>query len=65
MNGSSLTIKDVEQAIGKFSPAQQARLLRDLPKLLVNSRSELAIFDLAESAFSFWDNPDDAVYDSK
>jgi hypothetical protein len=64
MKNSTLTLKDVKQAISQFSPEEQAQLLRDLPKLLAISRSELAMLDLAESAFDFWNNPQDAAYDA-
>ncbi len=59
-----LTLQDVERAIQQFPPEQQQRLLAELPRLLRISGTDLVYLKLAESAFQFWDNPDDATYDA-
>ncbi len=59
-----LTLHDVEQAIEQFPPEEQRRLLTELPALLKLSGQDLALLKLAESSFRFWENSDDAIYDS-
>ena len=63
MKKSSLSIKEVEQAIQSFEVEDQKKLLKDLPKLLKLSAADFGFLKAAESAFSFWDNPEDQVYD--
>ena len=63
MKKSNLSLKEVEQAIGSFDMNDQEKLLKDLPKLLKRSTTDLALLKVAESAFNFWDNPEDQVYD--
>ncbi len=58
-----LSFHAIERAIEQFPPEEQRRLLADLPRLLKISGADLVYLKLAESAFEFWDNPDDAVYD--
>ena len=59
-----LSLEDVEQAIEQFAPEEQQRLLVELPKLLKISDTDLAYLKLAEPSFLFWENPDDAIYDT-
>ena len=63
MKKSNLSLKEVEQAIGSFEVKDQEKLLKDLPKILKRSTIDLALLKVAESAFNFWDNPEDQVYD--
>ena len=63
MKKSNLSLKEVEQAIVSFEVKDQEKLLMDLPKLLKRSTTDLALLKVAESAFNFWDNPEDQVYD--
>ena len=63
MKKSTLSIKEVKQAIRSFKVKDQRKLLKDLPKLLKISASDLALLKAAESAFGFWENPEDQVYD--
>ncbi len=58
------SLHDIEQAIEQFPPEDQQRLLAELPRLLKISGVDLAHLKLAESAFQFWENPDDAIYDT-
>jgi len=59
-----LSLHEVEQAIEQFPPEDQQRLLTELPRLLKISGVELAYLKLAEQSFRFWDNSDDAIYDT-
>ena len=57
-------LNDVEEAIRKFSPDEKRQLLSDLPKLLNGFTSDDEDFlKLAESAFTFWENAEDTIYD--
>ena len=57
-------LKDVEEAIRTFSPDEKRRLLSDLPKLISGlSPDDENLLKLAESAFAFWDNAEDSIYD--
>ena len=64
MKKTNLSLKEVEQAIGSFEVKDQEKLLKDLPKLLKPSTADLALLKVAESAFDFWDNPQDQIYDN-
>ena len=57
------TIQEIEEAIERLDAAQQVELLRHLPKRLKIQPDDLAWLELSASAFGFWDNPDDAIYD--
>ena len=59
-----LSLADVEQAIEHFPLQEQQRLLAELPRLLKISSADLAYLKLAEPSFQFWENPDDAIYDT-
>lgn len=59
-----LSLQDVEQAIEQFPAQDQQKLLAELPHLLKLSAADLAYLKLAEASFEFWENPDDAVYDT-
>lgn len=60
----SLSLQDVEHAIEQFLPEEQRRLLAELPHLLKFSGQDFALLKLAEPSFQFWENPDDAIYDT-
>jgi hypothetical protein len=64
MKKSNLSIKEVEQAIQSFEVEDQKKLLKDLPKLLKLSAADSGLLKAAESAFGFWDNPEDQIYDN-
>ena len=57
------SLEQIEQAISQANRGLQQRLLRDLPHLLKIQAADLALLKIAESAFDFWNNPDDVVYD--
>jgi len=61
---AKLSIKKVEKVIKEMSPEEQRRLLLELPSLLKIPVEDLGLLRLAESSFDFWNNPEDAIYDS-
>lgn len=58
-----MTLKTLEKAIQKLKPEEQRKFLRDLPALIRLSKEDLARLKAAEKSFSFWNNPEDAIYD--
>ena len=57
------TVAEISQAIEKLDIKEQVQLLRVLPQHLKISADDLNWSRLAEPAFDFWDNPEDAIYD--
>jgi hypothetical protein len=57
------TVEEIEKAIERLDVRQQVKLLKELPAHLKISPDDVAWLKLAESAFEFWNNPDDAAYD--
>jgi hypothetical protein len=57
------TVVEIGAAIDKLDVKEQVELLRILPRHLKISVEDLAWTRLAESAFEFWNNPEDAIYD--
>ena len=57
------TVEEIAEAIKHLDVAEQMRLLRELPAHLKISPEDIARWKMAESAFGFWDNADDAAYD--
>lgn len=57
------SVQEIEDAIERLDVKQQIQLLNELPAKLKIFPEDLAALRNAESAFAFWDNPDDAVYD--
>lgn len=58
------TVTDITEAVEKLGVGEQVQLLKDLPHHLKISVDDAAWTKLAESAFDFWDNSDDAIYDT-
>jgi hypothetical protein len=56
-------IDKIFDEIKNLSEDEQKEFLSLLPKALNLSPEDLLWARLAESAFNFWDNPDDQVYD--
>lgn len=56
-------IDRIFEEIKALSESEQRELLSLLPKVLKLSPEDLLWARLAESAFSFWDNPEDEIYD--
>jgi hypothetical protein len=59
-----MTLKTLEKAIQKLKPEEQRKFLRDLPALIRLPKEDWARLKAAENSFTFWDNSEDAVYDS-
>lgn len=57
------TLQEIGEAIEQLDVKQQVQLLEDLPRHLKISPDDIAWPRLAESAFDFWNNPEDAIYD--
>jgi hypothetical protein len=57
------TVVEISAAIDKLDVKEQVELLRILPQHLKISADDLAWSRLAEPAFEFWNNPEDAIYD--
>ena len=55
-------IDRIFEEIKGLSENEQRELLSLLPKVLKLSPEDLLWARLAESAFSFWDNPEDEIY---
>ena len=62
INGMS-TVREITDAIERLDVKSQFQLLGDLPRHLKISPDDIAWSRLAEPAFEFWNNPDDAIYD--
>ena len=58
------TVLEISEAIEKLNVKEQIELLEALPEHLKISPDDLAWTRLAEPAFEFWNNPDDAIYDT-
>jgi len=56
-------VQQAVQIIREFKPQERHEFLRLLPDLLYISLEDYGWLKLAESAFEFWDNEEDAVYD--
>ena len=56
-------VEKISQDVKTVSKEEQRGLPRLLPKALDVTPEDLLWARLAESAFSFWDNPEDAIYD--
>ena len=58
-----MTLKTIEKAIQSLNPEEQTQFLRDSPSLIRLSAEYMSRLRAAEKSFSFWSNPEDAVYD--
>ena len=57
------TVAEISEAIEKLNLRDQVKLLEVLPRHLKIPPEDLAWSRLAEPAFEFWNNPEDAIYD--
>ena len=57
------TVQEISQAIEHLNVRDQIRLLHDLPTHLKIQPDDVAWLKVAEPAFEFWNNPEDAIYD--
>ena len=56
-------VEKIFDEIKTLSKEEQRELLRLLPEALQVTPEDLLWARLAESSFSFWDNPEDQIYD--
>ena len=63
MSVSRWSVEQIIGAVRDLSPEAQQEVLIGLPSALSVSRDDLAWLRLAEQAFQFWDNAEDAAYD--
>jgi hypothetical protein len=56
------TVEQMEEAIERPGVREQVQLLCELPAHLKIAPEDVAALKLAEPAFAFWENPDDAAY---
>ena len=57
------TVQEISQAIEHLDVRDQMRLLHDLPAHLKIQPDDVAWPKVAEPAFEFWNNTEDAIYD--
>lgn len=57
------TVMEISAAIEKLDVKEQVELLRILPQHLKIPVEDLAWSRMAEPAFEFWNNPEDAIYE--
>lgn len=58
-----LSVDEVANAVRQLNLSERQQLLTHLLKSLPPDIEELAWLKLSESAFDFWDNEEDAIYD--
>jgi hypothetical protein len=58
-----ITVSEITQAIDQLDARSQVQLLEQLPSHLKVKIGDIAWLRAAESAFDFWNNPEDAIYD--
>ena len=58
------TVQEIGEAIERLDMKQQVQFLEDLPRHLKISPEDIAWPRLAETSFDFWNNPEDAIYDT-
>ena len=54
------TVAEISEAIERLDVREQVRLMELLPQFLKIAPEDLVWSRLAELAFAFWDNPEDA-----
>ena len=64
MSASRWSVEEILGAVRELPPEAQREVLTRLPSVLALSADEMAWLRLAEPAFEFWDNPEDAAYDA-
>jgi hypothetical protein len=57
------TVQEISKAIEHLDVGDQMRLLHGLPAHLKIQPDDVAWLQVAEPAFEFWNNPENAIYD--
>jgi hypothetical protein len=60
---SMSTIAEITRAIDQLDARSQVQLLKQLPSYLKVNVEDIGWLRAAGSAFDFWENPEDAIYD--
>jgi hypothetical protein len=58
------TVAEITEAIERLDVQSQVRLLEELPSHLKIKPEDVGWLRASEKSFEFWDNADDAIYDS-
>lgn len=61
---TKLSVEEVVEAIGQLDSEERRELLTALPAVLRLSPDDYGWLKVVDSSFAFWDNDDDAVYDT-
>jgi len=57
-------VQAITAAVERLDVREQVELLKELPRHLKISQDDAAWLKLSESALDFWDNSEDAIYDT-
>jgi hypothetical protein len=57
------SVQEISEAIEHLDVREQIRLLHESPAHLKIQPDDVAWLKVAESAFEFWNNADDTIYD--
>ena len=58
------TVAEITEAIERLDVKSQVQLLEELPSHLKITPEDVGWLRASEKSFKFWDNADDAIYDS-
>ena len=64
MTQLQISLREIEAAILSLKKDDQLKLTMELPLILKLPTDNSSLLKLAESSFKFWENSEDAVYDS-
>ena len=57
-----MKLEEISEAIQQLDSDSQKELLRILPELLNLSKEDWDWLKISEQSFTFWDNPEDEIY---
>ena len=58
------TVAEITEAIEQLDAKSQVQLLEELPSHLKIKPEDIGWLRVSEKSFEFWENADDAIYDS-
>lgn len=61
---NTTNLEIIGEAIQRSTVEKQRQLLARLPRLLHLDFASFGLLKLAEDSFDFWNNPEDAIYDT-
>ena len=59
-----ISVREVVEAIGHMDDGERAELISALPAVFRLSPDDFGWLKAAQPSFEFWDNDDDAIYDT-